>query len=328
LIVYCTRRRFGLEFRQIEPLHLAVCAIPHPLASGSAPAVLGSCATGKLFKSSRNPGNEVQAMTTIRMRRLTAMLLGLFVASATLASLGSARTARAQDADKAANQLTDAEQKAGWKLLFDGKTTDGWTNFKRKTIRKGWQVKDGTLACVDPHNAGDIVTADKFDWFELSLEFNIAVGGNSGILFHVTDAGATTWQTGPEVQLQDNVKGTDPERCGWLYQLYKPAIDPKTNKRIDATKPAGEWNVIQVKIAQAPAKSEVVMNGVKYFDFVYGSEDFKARIARSKFARMKDFAKFDSGFLALQGDHGSVKFRNIKIRALPTASAAAPAVIQ
>ncbi len=267
-------------------------------------------------------------MTTIRMRRLTAMILGLLVASGALACLAGVGTARAQDADKAANQLTDAEKQAGWKLLFDGKTTDGWTNFKRKTIRKGWQVKDGTLACVDPHDAGDIVTADKFEWFELSLDFNISVGGNSGILIHVTDAGGTTWQTGPEVQLQDNVKGTDPQRCGWLYQLYKPAIDPKTNKPIDATKPAGEWNTIQVKIAQAPAKSEVVMNGVKYFDFVYGSDDFKARIAKSKFRSMKDFAKSDTGFLALQGDHGSVKFRNIKVRTLPSSSAAAPAAGQ
>ncbi len=178
--------------------------------------------------------------------------------------------------------------------------------------------KDGFLACVDPHNAGDIVAADKFDWFELSLDFNISVGGNSGILFHVTDAGGTTWQTGPEVQLQDNVKGTDPQRCGWLYQLYKPEIDPKTKKTLDATKPAGEWNNIKVTIAQAPAKSEVVMNGVQYFEFVYGSDDFKARIAKSKFARMKDFAKSDSGFLALQGDHGSVMFRNIAVPPLPS----------
>ena len=111
------------------------------------------------------------------------------------------------------------------------------TTFKRDNVRPGWQVKDGTLACVDPHNAGDIVTADKYDWFELSLDYNISEGGNSGIMFHVTNDGGAIWATGPEIQLEDNVKAGDPERCGWLYQLYKPEIDPKTGKPLDATKP-------------------------------------------------------------------------------------------
>ena len=267
-------------------------------------------------------------MRTIRVRRLAAMVLGLFLASAGLAGLGASATARAEDADKTVNQLTDAEKQAGWKLLFDGKTMAGWSNFKKKTIKPGWQVKDGNLACVDPHNAGDIVTTDKFDWFELSLDYNISVGGNSGILFHVTDAGGTVWMTGPEIQLEDNVKAADTQRCGWLYGLYKPANDPKTGKPLDATKAAGEWNTIKVTIAQAPAKSEISVNGVKYFDFVYGSDDFKARIAKSKFAKMKDFAKYDSGFLALQGDHGSVMFRNIKVRPLKGSNAAPATIIE
>ncbi len=239
------------------------------------------------------------------------------------ARLGGLAPARADDNSKGqANQLTAAEKAAGWKLLFDGKTTKGWHTFKREDVRPGWQVKDGTLACVDPHNAGDLVTADKYDWFELSLEYNISEGGNSGILFHVTNDGGATWATGPEVQLEDNVKAKDSRRCGWLYGLYKPKVDPKTDKPLDATKPAGEWNVIKVTIAPSPAKSEVSVNGVKYFDFVYGSDDFKARVAKSKFRTMKGFAKSDSGFIALQGDHGSVAFRNIKLRPVPARSSA------
>jgi hypothetical protein len=214
----------------------------------------------------------------------------------------------------APNQLTDAEKKAGWKLLFDGKTFDGWHNFKKTGVKPGWKVEDGKLVCADPHNANDIVTTEKFDWFELSIEYSISEGGNSGIMFHVTNDGGSAWQSGPEVQLEDNVKAADTQRCGWLYQLYKPAVDPKTNKPLDATKPVGEWNHIKIVIAQAPGTSEVVMNGTKYFDFVYGSDDFKARVAKSKFARMPHFAKHDSGFIALQGDHGSVSFRNIKIK--------------
>jgi hypothetical protein len=253
-------------------------------------------------------------MNKVQRQRLAILLLGALAASFACARLGGLPAARADDAGKGVNQLTAEEKKAGWQLLFDGKTLNGWNNFKRTDIRPGWQVKDGALACIDPHNAGDLVTADKYDWFELSLEFNISVGGNSGILFHVTNDGRTTWSTGPEVQLEDNVKASDSERCGWLYQLYKPAVDPKTDKPVDATKPAGEWNLIRVTIAPSPDKSEVVVNGVKYFDFVYGSDDFKARVAKSKFSKMPGFAKSDSGFIALQGDHGSVAFRNIKLR--------------
>ena len=76
---------------------------------------------------------------------------------------------------------TQSRRRAG-KLLFDGKTLDGWHNLHSKAVRPGWKVVDGTLACVDPHNAGDIVTSDKYSWFELSLEYNISHAGNSGII--------------------------------------------------------------------------------------------------------------------------------------------------
>jgi hypothetical protein len=221
------------------------------------------------------------------------------------------------------NQLTDAEKQAGWKLLFDGKSFTGWHNFKQKDVRPGWQVKDGALVCVNPRRAGDLVTADKYDWFELSIDYNISEAGNSGIMFHVTNDGDHIWATGPEVQLEDNQKAADPQRCGWLYELYKPPADSKTGKPLDATKPVGEWNHIRIVIAPPPQKSEVEVNGVKYYDFVYSSDDFKARVAKSKFRKMPGFAKHDSGFIGLQGDHGSVAFRNIKLRPITSKSAAA-----
>jgi hypothetical protein len=252
---------------------------------------------------------------SLQSRRLIAFVLAAAFATFTWASLSGLPVAHADDA-KGANQLSDAEKQAGWELLFDGKSLKGWSNFKRPDIRPGWQIKDGTLACVDPRNAGDIVTAGQYDWFELSVDFNISKGGNSGILFHVSNDGRTTWASGPEVQLQDNGDAHDPQLCGWLYQLYKPELDPKTSKPLDATKPAGEWNTIRVTIAQAPALSSVTVNGVKYYEFVYNSADFKDRVAKSKFKSMSGFAKSDKGAIALQGDHGSVAFRNIKIRPL------------
>ncbi len=218
--------------------------------------------------------------------------------------------------DSKNNGLTDDQKAAGWKLLFDGKTLAGWHNFKKEGVRPGWQVKDGALACVDPHDAGDIVTKDKFDWFELELDYNISEGGNSGIMYHVTDEGNAAWATGPEIQLEDNAKAADPQKCGWLYALYQPAMDTKTGKPIDATKPAGEWNHLRIVIS--PEKCVHEVNGVKYVEYVLGSEDFNARVAKSKFGQMSLFAKANSGYIALQGDHGQVSFRNIKVR--PVAS--------
>jgi len=216
------------------------------------------------------------------------------------------------------NTLTDAEKKDGWKLLFDGKTLDGWHNFKKEGVKPGWQVKDDALVCVDPHNAGDIVTTDKYGAFELQLDFKMGEGANSGIMYHVTDAGGAVWATGPEIQLEDNAKAADPQRCGWLYGLYKPADDPKTGKTLDATKPAGEWNHIRVVIS--PQKCTHEVNGVKYVEYVLGSDDFNERVAKSKFGKMPGFAKAETGYIALQGDHGEVSFRNIKIRPLDQAA--------
>jgi Domain of Unknown Function (DUF1080)/Peptidase of plants and bacteria len=220
----------------------------------------------------------------------------------------------AAKAESRINTLTDEEKAAGWKLLFNGTDLAGWHNFKREGVRPGWQVKDGALVCADPHDAGDIVTTEKFGAFELELDYNISEGGNSGIIFHVTDEGGAVWATGPEFQLEDNAAAKDPQRCGWLYALYQPADDPKTGKPLDATKPAGEWNHIRLVIS--PEKCEHLINGVKYFEYVMGSEDFKARVAKSKFGKMPLFAKSGSGYLALQGDHGQVSFRNIKVRPL------------
>ena len=211
----------------------------------------------------------------------------------------------ASAADQAPNTLTPEEQQAGWKLLFDGKTTNGWRNYKGKTISDGWKVIDGALTRVK--TAGDIVTVDQYDNFELSLEYKISRAGNSGIMFHVTEDYPNPWQTGPEVQILDNKEGADPQKSGWLYQLYK--------SETDATKPAGQWN--QVRIVITPKKSEVYMNGVKYYEFVIGSQDWNDRVAKSKFKDMPKFGKATKGYIDLQEHPGEVAFRNIKIRPLP-----------
>ncbi len=203
------------------------------------------------------------------------------------------------------NTLTDAEKSAGWRLLFDGKSTKGWRNFKKDEVNPGWKVVDGTIARV-AGGAGDIMTDEEFDAFELSLEYRIASGGNSGLMYHVTEKERTPWMSGPEVQILDNEKGHDPQRAGWLYQLYQPTVD--------ATRPAGEWN--QIRIVITPEKCEHYMNGVKYVEYVKGSDEWNQRVAKSKFGKMPNFGKATKGHLCLQ-DHGNqVAFRNIKLRDL------------
>ena len=202
------------------------------------------------------------------------------------------------------NRLTSAEVNAGWQLLFDGKTTNGWTNYKSTTIKAGWTVKDGVLKCADPYNAGDIVTKDKYDWFELKVDFNLDKDQNSGICIRVTEEGQTVWQSGPEIQLYDHAPAPNTEITGYLYQLY--------SSKVDAQNPAGRWNTLRLVIA--PDKCATYVNDVKYYEFVYGSEDFWARVAKSKFSAYPYFAKAPAGMIALQGDHGVVSYKNIKIR--------------
>lgn len=202
------------------------------------------------------------------------------------------------------DELTEAERQAGWQLLFNGRDFAGWHSFKQHRVLPGWQIEGGAITCADPHNAGDLCTDAQYGAFELVLDYNIASGGNSGIMFHVTDAGGATWATGPECQLLDNAAGKDPQKAGWLYGLYRTDTD--------ATHPAGEWNHLRLLIT--PQKCEHEINGVVYFDYVLHSDDFEQRLAKSKFAGMPQFARFDRGYIALQGDHGLISFRNIKIR--------------
>jgi len=213
--------------------------------------------------------------------------------------------ARAAEDATPPNTLSDVEKKAGWKLLFDGRTTDGWRNYKGQGVKDGWQVVDGELRRVGK-GAGDIITVDQFGAFELSIDYKISPGGNSGVMFHVTEEEATPWRTGPEIQIQDNVEGRDPQKAGWVYQLY-PA-------NVDATRPAGEWNTLHIRIT--PQECEINMNGHRYSRFVKGSDDWNQRVAKSKFAEMPKFGKADRGHICLQ-DHGDlVAFRNIKVRKL------------
>jgi hypothetical protein len=232
----------------------------------------------------------------------------LLAASSTL--FGAAAVTRAE---VGANQLTRPEALSGWQLLFDGKSLDAWRNYQKQEISDGWKVVDGAIV-RDGDKAGDLITKKKYKYFELSLEYNISEGGNSGLMFHVTEDHPKPYNSGPEIQIQDNLAGRDAQKAGWLYQLYKPTAPSwvKEDGVLDATRPAGQWNQLFLRIA--PAQCEVSMNGQLYYRFKLGSKDWNDLVAKSKFAKMEGFGQAGEGYICLQ-DHGNlVSFRNIKVR--------------
>lgn len=224
------------------------------------------------------------------------------------------------------NQLSTTEEKEGWQLLFDGKTMDKFKGYCKDNIPSAWSVmEDGTihLAASGQHgagsaNGGDIVSIESFSNFELSLEWKILKGGNSGIFYlakevcgHDSVAAEPIWHFAPEMQVIDNVayNGTlrDSQLAGTLCDMI--AAKPQN------AKPAGEWN--QVKIIVLKGAVEHWMNGEKVLEYHLWTDDWKYMVAKSKFAEYPDFVNVaHQGHIGLQ-DHGDdVWFRNIKIRRL------------
>jgi cytochrome c len=215
------------------------------------------------------------------------------------------------------NTLTDAEKQSGWKLLFDGKTTSGWRAFKSDKIGSAWKVKDGALYLDNSKKkdwqtvgGGDIVTNEEYENFELSLEWKLQKCGNSGVIFNVVEADKYdyVWQTGPEMQVLDNICHPDgrieKHRAGDLYDLIE--------SKFVAVNPAGEWN--QARLISNNGKYEFWLNGYKVVEFTMHDDQWNEMVKKSKFKDMPDFGKATKGHISLQ-DHGDqVWYRNIKIR--------------
>lgn len=219
------------------------------------------------------------------------------------------------------NALTASEQQAGWKLMFDGSTTNGWHTYNKKEIGKSWIVQDGAITLDAKKNpqghwqapdGGDIVFDEEFENFELNLEWKIAPCGNSGIMFSVveTEKNEYPWQTGPEMQILDNTCHPDSRfakhKAGDLYDLIECSYE--------VVKPAGEWN--QVRLIKKDGKVEHWLNGRKVVEYMMYNDTWNTMIANSKFKDMPDFGKSKTGKIVLQ-DHGDrVAFRNIKVKPL------------
>ena len=226
---------------------------------------------------------------------------------ALLVLLGLPAVAGAQDAPP--NTLTSAERREGWQLLFDGHTTAGWRGFRQKVAPKGWVVRDGEL--VREAGGGDLITRKMYHNFELALEWKISEGGNSGIMYRVTEDAEATYETGPEMQVLDDARHADGKSrltsAGACYGLY-PSPEGVVH-------PAGEWN--QVRIVVRDTHVEHWLNGVKVVEYELLSPDWEAKVKASKFVQWPGYGRAATGYIALQ-DHGDrVEYRSIRIRELP-----------
>ena len=197
-----------------------------------------------------------------------------------------------------------------WTVLFDGETVTGLRGYRQDSFPWGeWEVVDGTLKTLPGHGV-DLISEKVYKNFELELEWKVAVGGNSGIFYYATEEGDNIWQTAPEMQVLDNDVHTDGKNiltsAGALYAMIASSEL--------VVKPAGEFN--KVKIKAYNNNIEHWLNGVKIVEYTYGSKAMWDLVKKSKFNKMPLFAKATEGHIGLQGDHGEIWYRNIRIRKL------------
>lgn len=221
------------------------------------------------------------------------------------------------------NHLKELGQEEEWRLLFDGETTAGWRGINQETFpNEGWQIKDGQLMVnatdgKESGNGGDIITIEQFGDFVLDWEWKMLTkGGNSGVKYFVKEGLSENEQYGAGLEyqilddtnhpwmLEGKMQPGDYHTLASLYEIY-----PAVNK---SPKPLGEWN--HSRIVAKDNHVEHWLNGTKVLEYERGSENFKEKVAESKFHQYKNFGEARRGHILLQ-DHGSrVAFRNIKIK--------------
>ncbi len=224
------------------------------------------------------------------------------------------------------NTISADEQKSGVKLLWDGKTTNGWRGAGKKPFPAGtWYIKDGTLNVhgangAESANGGDIVTEQEFHAFDLQFEFKITDTANSGVKYFVTEKEATTGSAiGLEYQILDDDKHPDAKMGSIGNRTMASLYDLIPSLRIGPARrekfPVGEWNRGRI-IVFPNGKVEHWINGWKVVEYQRGTPYFYALVARSKYAGYPNFGMADKGHILLQ-EHGThVMYRSIKIKEL------------
>jgi hypothetical protein len=248
-------------------------------------------------------------------RYLPAGVLFIALAGCHHASSGAAASSRVSPnasystAMTPPNVLSAEESAQGFKLLFDGTSTNGWRGYRSPTMPSGWQAVNGSLTRVS--ETSDIISVDEYENFDLRLQWKIPPGGNSGVMYHVTEQGDATYTSGPEMQVLDDAGHPDGRNrltsAGSDYGLYAAPAG--------IVNPAGQWNDFRIVVRGAHV--EHWMNGVKVVEYELWSPDWQQRVHASKFAQWPEYGMAHRGHIALQGDHpGAVEYRSIRIRVL------------
>jgi hypothetical protein len=192
------------------------------------------------------------------------------------------------------------------------KITGGFRAFHGDTFPfSKWVCEGGVLHSIKGRRV-DLITREEYEDFELELDWKVASGANSGILYGVSEAGTETFWSGPEMQINDDPNHPDGLQAitsaGALYDL----IPPNDLKRL---KPTGEYN--HVRIVSHGGHVEHWLNGAKILEYDWDSSAIRDAIGRTKFATAPLFMKHRKGHIALQSEGDEVWFRNIRIRRLP-----------
>ena len=246
---------------------------------------------------------------------LTALLIGI--------TIGCKEKTKETAEETSTNVMAKTEMqvpKEEWKVLFDGKTFEGWHEYQKDGVSDSWKIEDGAMVFYPPENREkgrliDLITEKEYTDFILSVDWKISEAGNSGIFWGVKEDAEIEkpYHTGPEIQVLDNEKHPDAKngtthQAGSLYDMVAPSED--------VTNPVGEWNTMVITVNHKEQEGSVELNGKKIVDFPVGNEVWNEMVSKSKFADWEKFGKFKTGKLGLQ-DHGNiVAFRNIKIKEL------------
>ncbi|WP_276481924.1 3-keto-disaccharide hydrolase [Paraflavitalea pollutisoli] len=221
------------------------------------------------------------------------------------------------------NNLSEAEKKSGYGLLFDGATSKGWKGaYKPAFPEKGWEVKDGAISVLasngsESTNGGDIVTTKQYSAFDLSFQFKLTTGANSGVKYFVTLSENNPGSAiGLEYQVLDDKVHPDAKMGRDGNRTMSSLYDLITAKKSDRfVRPPGQWNYARV-IVYPNNHVEHYLNGIKVLEYERGSQAYKDLVAISKYKKWPDFGQAKQGYILIQ-DHGNdVSFRSIKIREL------------
>lgn len=250
----------------------------------------------------------------IKVLALSVICIGVYLADSSVLTSKIYR-----QNSKQSNILTPIESLKGWKLLFDGKTTNGWRGYNNKPLSKDWIVDaNDQLLMLNARKEngnwktehGDIMTDATYENYELRLDWKIDSCGNSGIIYDVVENSklSETYETGLEMQVLDNSCHPDANiikhRAGDLYDLVSCSVE--------TVKPAGNWN--KVRLIQKNGKIEQWLNDIKVVSADMNDPNWEKMIAASKFKSMPMFGKSKKGHIALQNHGNRVWFRNIKIK--------------